>query len=418
MITITIIEDEAIIRGSLLRLLTKQGYKVQDFETIRAAKEANAIDSVDLIISDVRLPGDLGTTLLKTTKTPVLIMTSYASLKSAVQIMKEGAIDYIAKPFDNAEMLKAVKAATQSTAVTEEQTKTKGQLKSKITGKTELIQKLIQEVHQVAPTEINVLITGEAGTGRRLISKAIHELSYHHNEPLTILSCAGLTRDFLSSVDEGTLVLDEIEKLSPVNQRLLLDFLRDRDVQGLQSGKKLRFIAAAEDDLKALVDRKAFLSDLYFHINAFGIFVAPLRDRAEDIPELANYILLKQASDMGRPAARLSKQAVDKLMAHSWPGNVRELENVIKKALITTESNIIDAEKITLDRPTNSRPKANASFVDELEDSDLNAKDQFFVQFVRKHEVSLSETALAEKLGISRKNLWERRQKLGIPRKK
>ncbi|MDY7025666.1 MAG: sigma 54-interacting transcriptional regulator, partial [Pseudomonadota bacterium] len=283
---ITLIEDEPIIRGSLSRLLTKHGYSVRDFDTIRMAKEANAIDTVDLIISDVRLPGEDGTTLLKTTDTPVLIMTSYASLKSAVQIMKDGAVDYVAKPFDNAEMLKAVKSAiSQSSEGAASKAKTRGELKSHIIGQGAAMQRVKAEIEQVAPTDMTVLITGEMGTGKRLIAKAIHELSFRHDKPFKAITCSQIKdgqlyellfgdESVLNAIKGGTLFIDEIGRMSLENQSQLLDFIRS--AKDNTDNRPVRLISASHQDLKMLIQQKLFREDLYFHLNVFSIHLPPL----------------------------------------------------------------------------------------------------------------------------------------------
>lgn len=425
---ITLIEDEPIIRGSLSRLLTKHGYSVRDFDTIRMAKEANAIDTVDLIISDVRLPGEDGTTLLKTTDTPVLIMTSYASLKSAVQIMKDGAVDYVAKPFDNAEMLKAVKSAiSQSSEGASAKAKTRGELKSHIIGQGAAMQRVKAEIEQVAPTDMTVLITGEMGTGKRLIAKAIHELSFRHDKPFKAITCSQIKDgqlyellfgddSVLNAIKGGTLFIDEIGRMSLENQSQLLDFIRS--AKDSADNRPVRLISASHQDLKMLIQQKLFREDLYFHLNVFSIHLPPLRERMEDFDALVNHLLKRIALNLNRPPARLTPQAMEKIMAHEWVGNVLELENALKQALVQSPSNIIEQDQIRLESPTEAKP-ASVELADLGEGfEDLSAKDQFFVNFVRRHEGELNETELAKKLGISRKNLWERRQKLGIPRNK
>ncbi|AYC31673.1 sigma-54-dependent Fis family transcriptional regulator [Pseudomonas cavernae] len=468
---ILIVEDETIIRSALRRLLERNQYEVSEAGSVQEAQERFSITGFDLIVSDLRLPGAPGTELIKLGQgTPVLIMTSYASLRSAVDSMKMGAVDYIAKPFDHDEMLQAVARilrerqeslsvpanergnAAPSASRGNGKTPESSQGEIGIIGSCPPMLELYSKIRKVAPTDSTVLIQGESGTGKELVARALHNLSRRAKAPLISVNCAAIPETLIESelfghekgaftgasagrtglveaADGGTLFLDEIGELPLEAQARLLRVLQEgeiRRVGSVQSQKvDVRLIAATHRDLKSLAKVGQFREDLYYRLHVIALKLPPLRERGSDVNEIAKLFLARQATQMGRGEMRFAHDAEQAIRHYSWPGNVRELENAIERAVILCESAEISAELLGIDielddlededfsLPAPSHTGSNANEPTE----DLSLED-YFQHFVLEHQDHMTETELARKLGISRKCLWERRQRLGIPRRK
>ncbi|KGK82290.1 Fis family transcriptional regulator [Stutzerimonas degradans] len=460
---ILIVEDETIIRSALRRLLERNQYEVSEAGSVQEAQERFSIPGFDLIVSDLRLPGAPGTELIKLAEgTPVLIMTSYASLRSAVDSMKMGAVDYIAKPFDHDEMLQTVArilhdrqerasatAAAPSPATTSTPASAQGDIG--IIGHCPPMQDLFGKIRKVAPTDSNVLIQGESGTGKELVARALHNLSHRAKAPMISVNCAAIPETLIESelfghekgaftgasagraglveaADGGTLFLDEIGELPLEAQARLLRVLQEgeiRRVGSVQSQKvDVRLIAATHRDLKTLAKTGQFREDLYYRLHVIALKLPPLRERGNDVLEIARAFLARQCQRMGNDSMHFSRDAEQAIRHYSWPGNVRELENAIERAAILSESAEIDATLLGIDieldglddefdEPCTSPLSAASNEPTE----DLSLED-YFQHFVLEHQDHMTETELARKLGISRKCLWERRQRLGIPRRK
>lgn len=464
---ILIVEDETIIRSALRRLLERNQFQVSEAGSVQEAQDRYDIPSFDLIISDLRLPGAPGTELIDLAAgKPVLIMTSYASLRSAVDSMKQGAVDYIAKPFDHDEMLQAVarilierEQAPQQTPP--ERPATRGEALPVhdsdigIIGSCAPMQDLYGKIRKVAPTDSTVLIQGESGTGKELVARALHNLSRRVKAPLISVNCAAIPETLIESelfghekgaftgasanrtglveaADGGTLFLDEIGELPLEAQARLLRVLQEgeiRRVGSVQSQKvNVRLIAATHRDLKTLAKTGQFREDLYYRLNVISLRLPPLRERSNDVLEIARVFLARQSNRMGREAMHFSQEAELAIRHYSWPGNVRELENAIERAVILSEKNEIEPDLLGIDIELEDLDLSE-HFLDPLETplgssnvsheptEDLSLED-YFQHFVLEHQDHMTETELARKLGISRKCLWERRQRLGIPRRK
>src|SRR5690554_608354 len=457
---ILMVKDEDIIRSAVRKLLLHAGYDVEDVGSVEEAEQNHDPDQFDLIISDLRLPGAAGTELInRAPNTPVLIITSYASLRSAVDSMKMGAVEYIAKPFDHDEMLAAVESILARTAPTPNgnqgtPTATENSDPASIMyGQCEPMQRVFTLIRKVAPTETTVLVQGESGTGKELVARALHLLSPRATKPLISVNCAAIPESLIESelfghekgaftgavsartglieaADGGSLFLDEIGELPAEAQARLLRVLQEgeiRKVGSTQSQKvNVRMIAATHRNLKAMTRTGEFREDLYYRLNVMQIRIPPLRDRQSDILGLARRFLVTQGSKVGRPNLNLSPEAMRALERHRWPGNVRELENAIERASILSDGDIITPSLLDLDSeggdeyiPESLVAGNNEQLQAREPDSanDLSLED-YFQHFVLENQDRMSETELAQKLGISRKSLWERRQRLGIPRKK
>lgn len=469
---ILIVEDETIIRSALRRLLERNQYQVSEAGSVQEAQERFSIPSFDLIVSDLRLPGAPGTELIKLGHgKPVLIMTSYASLRSAVDSMKMGAVDYIAKPFDHDEMLQAVArilrdrqnsqtvtAADRPAAKpgnTDKNTVDNSNGEIGIIGSCPPMLDMYSKIRKVAPTDSNVLIQGESGTGKELVARALHNLSKRAKAPMISVNCAAIPESLIESelfghekgaftgasagraglveaADGGTLFLDEIGELPLEAQARLLRVLQEgeiRRVGSVQSQKvDVRLIAATHRDLKNLAKVGQFREDLYYRLHVIALKLPPLRERGADVIEIARAFLARQSARIGRTDLKFAPDAERAISHYSWPGNVRELENAVERAVILCESPEISADLLGIDielsdlqdddfiglAPQQSISSGNTS-LDPTEDLSL---EDYFQHFVLEHQDHMTETELARKLGVSRKCLWERRQRLGIPRRK
>ncbi|WP_295481002.1 sigma-54 dependent transcriptional regulator [uncultured Pseudomonas sp.] len=472
---ILIVEDETIIRSALRRLLERNQYQVSEAGSVQEAQERFSIASFDLIVSDLRLPGAPGTELIKLGEgKPVLIMTSYASLRSAVDSMKMGAVDYIAKPFDHDEMLQAVarilrdrqSAFASATTAAEPSRTSKGGAAEKpmnapangeigIIGACAPMQDLFSKIRKVAPTDSNVLIQGESGTGKELVARALHNLSRRAKAPMISVNCAAIPETLIESelfghekgaftgasagraglveaADGGTLFLDEIGELPLEAQARLLRVLQEgeiRRVGSVQSQKvDVRLIAATHRDLKNLAKAGQFREDLYYRLHVIALKLPALRERGSDVNQIADAFLARQSARIGRDDLHFAADAEQAIRHYHWPGNVRELENAVERAVILSESPEISADLLGIDieladldddmleglHPAGGVSTSNASH-EPTEDLSL---EDYFQHFVLEHQDHMTETELARKLGVSRKCLWERRQRLGIPRRK
>ncbi|MFE8071365.1 sigma-54 dependent transcriptional regulator [Marinobacteraceae bacterium S3BR75-40.1] len=462
---ILIVEDEDVIRSALRKLLAHTGYEVEEAISVDEACGRFELSQFDLIISDLRLPGEPGTELIRRAgDVPVLIMTSYASLRSAVDSMKMGAVDYIAKPFDHDEMLAAVEdiltRERKQPKVGEESeesppTDSDGDPAALMYGRCEVMQKVFTLIRKVAPTDTTVLINGESGTGKELAARALHSLSPRANQPLISVNCAAIPETLIESelfghekgaftgavsarnglieaADGGTLFLDEIGELPAEAQARLLRVLQEGEIRRVGSTQSrqvdVRLVAATHRNLRAMTRTAEFREDLYYRLNVMQIRLPPLRERNGDILGLARQFLKRVGERMGKPELTFSPQAMQVIERYRWPGNVRELENAIERAVILCDEDVISVDQLDLepeddvhipeglvntDEPVS--PPQNPASKDQGQDLSL---EDYFQHFVLENQDKMSETELAQKLGISRKSLWERRQRLGIPRKK
>ncbi|WP_341707329.1 sigma-54 dependent transcriptional regulator [Halopseudomonas sp.] len=468
---ILVVEDEAIIRTALKRMLERHHYQVEEAGSVSEAVERHDLDSFKLIISDLRLPGEPGTELIRRApNTPVLIMTSYASLRSAVDSMKLGAVDYIAKPFDHDEMVETVQRIIAAGSERKQQASAAptadpapkataassdgGGQDMGIIGACDAMQTLFKRIRKVAPTDSTVLIQGESGTGKELVARAMHEQSQRAKAPLISVNCAAIPETLIESelfghekgsftgatsnrtglveaADGGTLFLDEIGELPLEAQARLLRVLQEgeiRRVGSVQSHKvDVRLVAATHRDLKTMARQGLFREDLYYRLNVIELRLPPLRERGRDVMLIAEALLQRAARNMNMEGLHFSRDAERAILAYSWPGNVRELENAIERSAILCDHEEITSDLLGIELDAEiERASEAASALETMKNDvtqgqepaeDLSLED-YFQHFVLEHQDHMTETQLAHKLGISRKCLWERRQRLGIPRKK
>ena len=415
---ILIVEDEDIIRSSLRKLLERHHYTISEAVSVKAARESFNLNSFDLIISDLRLPGGPGTDLINPAScVPVIIMTSYASLRSAVETMRQGAVDYISKPFDYDEILNSVKRVTNESSQEIDLAIEDNKL---LIGSSTHILTILRTIHRAAPSSAAVLIQGEGGTGKRVIAQAIHNASANAERAFLTINCAStkagqLTEylDELKMEDVGTLFLANVCELDANLQQLALSAIHHKN--------HYRLIASSSSDLQALSQTGLFRKDLFYRLNVVNIQVPTLRERAMDIANLSDYFLEQYGKQLGYQVT-LSAQAIEAMSAYHWPGNVRELQNMLYRgSLLSEPGEPISHKVLGLERPPDEPEDITPGGGSQM-DTVINAPvgcslSDYFTSFVLENQVNMSETALAKQLGISRKSLWERRNKLGISRK-
>jgi len=445
---ILLVEDEAVIRAALHRLLERNGYETQDAESVEVARPM-VDDDIDLIIADLRLPGAPGTDMIGAAPSiPVLIMTSFASVRSAVDAMKLGAVDYIAKPFDHDELLLTIARILGEGRLKRQNRALKDDVAraypvSGMVGSCAAMREVWTRIDKVAPTDTTVLVVGESGTGKELVARALHERSRRAAAPMIAVNCAAIPHDLIESelfghergsftgavesrvgvveaADGGTLFLDEVGELPLAAQARLLRVLQEGEIRrvGATRTKRVdvRLIAATHRDLLNMIADNAFREDLYFRLHVMEINLPPLRERGDDLDELADTLLARSCRRLHREPIEFEPAARSAIRAYDWPGNVRELEHAIERAVILCDRcEQISARLLSLDDPRRVDPSAPAAVAGQ--GTELSLED-YFRAFVAAHQATLTETEIAARLGISRKALWERRQRLGIPRPK
>ena len=436
---ILIIEDEEVIRQAMKRLLERHGYSVEMAESLEDAASHHDLSGYRLIITDVRLPGAPGTDILTMVKdVPVLVMTSYATVRSAVEAIKMGAVDYISKPFDHDELILLVERTLERDNRQRQRETLKSDMEQcypvrGMVGQCPAMNEVRNKIEKVAPTDATVLILGESGTGKELVARALHESSNRSNAPFVVFNCAAVPENMiekelfgqaheaknsepglLHKATGGTLFLDEVGELPPVAQARLLRLLQsnthDTTSQDASDASNVRILAATHRDIRKLIEEQRFRSDLYFRLRVVEMTLPPLRERGDDIRELSLFLLNKACKQLSRSGIEFSRTAMEAIRRYHWPGNVRELGNSIERAVILCEQEQITPELLAIDHSVGTKRKSSNGNSDNL------SLEEYFRQFVLEHQSQMTETEMAKKLGISRKALWERRQRFGIPR--
>lgn len=390
MTTILIVDDEKSMRDFLKILLTKEGYDVIVAGDGSQALTALGKNRVDLVISDIRMPGMGGLELLAKVKDeaddiPVIMITAFASPNDAVQAMKSGAYDYISKPFNVDEIKSVIYTATNRTESTLKLQQA-AELFPEIIGESKEMQKIFDMINRIAPTPANVLIYGESGTGKELVAQAIHKRSKVDAHPFVPITCSAIPEELMESelfghvkgsftgaindktglfkeADSGTAFLDEIGELTPIIQTKLLRVLQEREVKPVGGTKHLpievRIIAATNRILEEEIQAGRFREDLFYRLAVVPIRVPSLRERKSDIPLLVEHFLKKYSIMLGKEISEISSYALEVLMGYDFPGNVRELENIIERGVALETSSIILPENLSLSGPLRNK-KADA----------------------------------------------------------
>jgi DNA-binding NtrC family response regulator len=433
---VLVIDDDPGLSEVIELLLAREGYAAERAGTVKAGLERVGTGDIDLVITDLKLPDGTGLDAIRSVRAahpelPVIMITSYSSMESAIGALRAGAVDYIIKPFDNEEFIHAVARALAERRMSRENAILKRSLKSiydarPIIGESPDMRRVIERVRKVASSEASVLVAGEAGTGKELIALALHYGSPRAEGPFVPVDCAAIPREQLEhelfgrdraeglvrEADGGTLFLDEVSEIAPALQGKLLRVLEDRMVRRTHP-VDVRVIAAARGDLAAAVERGDFRKDLYYRLSVISIPVPPLRERGEDAPLLARHFAALHARKLGKPVPAFDAEFASFLSGYPWPGNVRELENLIERAVILAESEVLTGRDLAEVAPALPMVRAVAPLIAGTRPI---AIEEYIREVVERFQDSYSEGELARMLGIGRKALWMRRRQWGLKR--
>lgn len=442
-----ILEDETTLRESLKRVFVRDGYEVETASSAEEALSHLEQGPWDVILSDILLPGINGIEFLQEVKKRfpdeiVIIMTAYASIETAVGALRAGAHDYILKPIIHEEIKRIVRSALNVRFLRTENLRLKRQIEKNydfdnLIGESLEIRAVMNEVKKIADSRSNILILGETGTGKELVSRAVHYNSSRRNKPFIPINCSAIPDNLLESelfgyvkgaftgavgskrglfeeADGGTVFLDEIADLNPNLQAKLLRVIDDHEIRPLgatQSRKvDIRIVAATNKDIVAAVKEGLCREDLYYRLNVVTLTLPPLRDRKEDIPLLTHFFLTKYSQEIGKPVKKILDACQKIMLEYPWPGNVRELRNIIERAVLIADRDTILPEHL----PDSLR--GSRTFISEALDETLSIEN-YTKEFILRHQTGLGEQHLADKLGITRKSLWEKRKKWGLLKK-
>jgi len=449
---ILVVDDERSMREFLEIFFRREGYEVATAESVEQALLAVEADDYDLVITDIQMPDRSGLELLHEVRevspeTPVIMITAFATTENAIAAMKEGAHDYITKPFKVDEIAVVVEKALEKKNLAFEnrrlRTQLRGQVRSRqLVGTSEVMQRVYGLVAQVAETKTNVMICGESGTGKELVARAIHDQSDRAQQPFVAVNCAAIPENLLESelfghvrgsftgavqnksglfemADGGTLFFDEIGELSPPLQVKLLRAIQDKSIRRVGgTGDRrvdVRIIAATNRRLEEEVASGRFREDLYYRLNVIEIELPPLRERVDDVPLLLHHFVEKYASELGRAIRGVTDEVLEILSRYPFPGNVRELENIVERAVALARGDVIDREALppTVLQPRESahRSQIPAEGIDL--DQTLNAYERSLIREALERSGGVKKRA-AQLLGISFRSFRYRLEKLGL----
>src|SRR4030081_1523164 len=455
--TILIVEDEAKMRRLLELNLGKKEFTTLSAGDAETGLKLLSENSVDLVVTDLKLPGMNGLEFLQAVKhqnaaLPVIVMTAFGTVETAVEAMKHGASDYVLKPFSLAEMRMVIHKELDVRKLREENRSLREALGKRyahpnVVARSPKMQEVLATVERVAPTNSTVLLGGESGVGKDLIARAIHEHSQRASGPFIKINSTAIPETLLESelfgyekgafsgasgnkpgkfelADKGTLFLDEIGDVPAAIQVKLLRVLQDREFERLGGTKThkvdVRLVAATNRDLRAALEDGTFREDLYYRLNVVAIDIPPLRDHKEDIPALANYFLERFARESAKPVTSITPEAMKRLVAYHWPGNVRELQNIIERGVTlssapspgTPAATMLDVTDIHLDDPA-ARTHSISGHVLPPGMTLEQWEDETIREALRHANGNKSQAARA--LGLSRNALRYRLSKLGVP---
>ena len=460
-IRILIVDDEAVIRDGLKRILDATRFCVETCASGYSAIELQHSKEFDLVVTDLKMPGMSGIEVLKAVKTlqpdiPVIMITGYATVDTAVEAMKNGAFDYLSKPFTPDQFMEKVEAALEQRKQHSDQSDFRKELGDqhgfdRFIGESREMQKVYRRILQVASTSSTVLVTGESGTGKELVAHAIHTHSARNDKPFVALDCSSLAETLLESelfghlkgsftgatqakdglfkaADTGTLFLDEVSNISLSTQAKLLRVLQMRQVTPIGGTQpipiNIHLVAATNRNLKNMVSEGTFREDLFFRLNIIPIELPPLRERKGDIPLLINHFLKKYADEIGKEIRGLAGEAREFLEGYAYPGNVRELENIIERAVVLAENDLIRKEDLELSGCTESGESILQAHIPVNAEELKNMKRDIRGQAIESLEKSFLISALkrnnwnvtraAEETGILRPNFQGMLKRQGI----
>jgi DNA-binding NtrC family response regulator len=448
--TVLVVDDDPAILTVLEARLASAGLRVLLAASGEEALTILADQDVDLVVSDQRMPGISGHDLfrqvhLSRPDLPFILLTAHGRIPEAVEMVKEGAADYLTKPFEGRELLAKVQALLAQRGQASPPAGPGGghgvDLPGLQGGPSPAMARLLEMIERVAPSEVSVLILGESGTGKELVARLIHQKSQRHAGPLVVVDCGSTPANLLESelfghlkgsfthalkdkkgliqeAQGGTLFLDEIGNIGPEMQTRLLRFLQEGTIRPVGGTKTThvdcRVVAATNADLPELIKKGSFREDLYFRLKGITLRLPSLRQRREDIPSLAKYFLQNTPRAAGAPAPALSPQALKVLLDYPWPGNVRELQHVIQAGAVLCRGGVVEPEDLQLE-PTEPTPAAAAPDQEPLEGDSLSLDDNERRAILRAlQETGWVLTEAAERLGISRRTIHYKVKKYGL----
>lgn len=442
-----IVEDEKTALKNLEHVMKREGYEVTGTLSGPNALQLLEKNEYDVVLTDLKMEKVDGVEVLEKSKqlypdAEVIMITAYASIPSAVETMKKGAYDYIAKPFNLDDVRKAVRSALEKVALRKENAQLRAQIeqlegKVKIVTQNSMMQKLLETARQIAPTDCNVLITGESGTGKELFARYLHFVSHRNKGPFFAINCGALTEELLTnelfghekgaftgansrkkgiieSASGGTLFLDEITEMSPAMQVKLLRVLQEKElirVGGTEPVEvDVRILAASNRNIHEATREKHFRQDLYYRLNVVSLHIPPLSERRDDIPLLCQYFLKKYSALMKKDVREISPSVIGLLVNYDFPGNVRELENIIERGVALANGHVIELAHLPddlkdLDIKTFRRKEGRYPSLEEQEVS--------YIRWVLR-ETGGNKTMAADILGIDRVSLWRKIKKYGL----
>ena len=442
---VLVVEDEEKLRRVIELQLHSAGFEV---DKAGSAEEAlRFADRADLVITDLKLPGIdglqfIGALRRQNSQTPVIVITAFGSVETAVEAMKSGAADFLTKPFSLDHLLTVVHKALEVRALRDENKKLREELGFRyeidnVIGRSQAMQEIFATIMRAAPTRATVLLAGESGVGKDLIARAIHHHSPRRDKPFVKINCTAIPENLMESelfgyekgaftgavtskpgkfeqADTGTVMLDEIGDVPPAIQVKLLRVLQERELERLGSNKTrqidVRVIAATNTDLRVALENGTFREDLYYRLNVLPLEIPPLRQRKIDIPYLAEHFVRKIGKDLGRSCV-LGADALEKLAAYDWPGNVRELENAIERSMVLCGGDVLHADDIRLDTNRGRPAGAPSPFLPD----GINL-DQYEQSIIREalRRAAGNKSQAARLLGITRNALRYRLSQMGI----
>jgi len=447
---ILIVDDEIRLADVLQVALEDLGYACETAPSAAIALENLAREHFDLVLTDLRMPDIDGRALLHEIKRrwpdlPVVVLTAFSSMRDAVDLVKEGAFDYIAKPFEIEDVAATISRALRLSDVVRDNGRLRAQLEGRysfdhLIGTSPAFRKVIEQVSDVCESRTTVLLLGESGTGKEVVARALHFNSPRRKKPFVAINCAAIPEGLLESelfghvkgaftgavqaragkfaqANGGTLFLDEIGDMPMVLQAKILRVLQERSFEPVGGTRteetEVRIVAATHKDLRKLVSEGTFREDLFYRLNVFPIELPSLRARISDLPLLLNFFLGQFNESMGKRLVGATPDALNVMMAYRWPGNIRELQNCIERAAIVARGTIIeigDLPRYLFEEPSAREPAAH---VPSDLDSEMERLERDFIMRALEAAEFVQNKA-AQQLGISERSLWHRVKKLGI----
>ncbi len=447
--SLLLVDDDKAVLESMHDWLQEQGYEVSVADSFRSGLQAVKQRNFELVLSDIRLQDGDGFDLLaecrkKNAGMPVILLTGYGTVDTAVEALREGAFDLLTKPLIDEELLMSINRALSQKQVIEENQQLKAQLDLRyglenVVGRDHRMQRIFDVIDSVANTRATVLITGESGSGKSLIARALHRRSDRRDKPFVEVACGALPENLLESelfghkagaftgavsdkpgkflqADEGTIFLDEIGTASQAMQVKLLRVLQELQFEAVGGVKThsvdCRVVLATNEDLKKAVDEGRFRQDLYYRVNVINLEMPSLRERFNDIPLLSTHFLQQVCHDTGKQVQGITDEALAALQSYSWPGNVRELQNVIERAVLLGKSDYVRPEDLPPHLTAGNTHTTPATGTRTLKEALEGPERQIILDVLRSN--NWNRNATADSLGINRTTLYKKMKRLGL----